>query len=130
MQKPSVLLVDDNVDFPDALLFAFENHKFQIFTASDGEEALVNTVKSRPDLIVLDIMLHKKDGYAVCHELKTDKQTSSILKIVLTSLGKKNAGKGGAELLANGHDAEGFMEKPVEPEMLVQKALELIPTNT
>jgi len=126
MEKSSVLLVEDDVDFREALQIVFENNRFKVFTASDGEEALVNASKFRPDIILLDIMLPKKDGYAVCHELKADKRTSSIPILMLTSLGKKDEGKVGAELLARGHDVEVFMEKPVEPEMIIQKALELI----
>ena len=126
MEKPKVLLVDDDVDFLEALKMTFKKHGFKVSTASDGEEALDKTKKFQPDFLVLDVMLPKKDGYAVCHMLKSDPKTSLIPILILTSLGNKDEGKVGAELLAEGHHAEGYMEKPAEPEILVQKGLELI----
>jgi len=126
MEKPNILLVDDDKDFVEAIKIALDNRGFEVVTAFDGEEALLKAKKLKPDLIILDVMLPKKDGYSVCHDLKSDDTTSHIPILMLTSLGKKRCGKGGAEIMAKGHKAEGYLEKPVEPQLLAKRAMGLI----
>lgn len=126
MENLSVLLVDDDKDFVDSIQRALETHGFAVKTAYDGEDGLIKAKKIKPDLIILDVMLPKKDGYSVCHDLKENDSTSHIPIIMLTSLGKKGEGKTGAEIMAKGHKAEGYLEKPLEIQVLLEKALELI----
>ena len=71
-------------------------------------------------------MLPEKDGYFVCHELKENKRTAKIPVIMLTSLGKQVEGMSGAELLSKGHDADAYLEKPIESETLVKTTMDLI----
>ncbi len=126
MENLKILLVDDDKDFLKAVKIALDSHGFQVITALDGEEGLVKAKETNPDLIILDVMLPKKDGYAVCHDIKSSDTTSKIPILLLTSLGKQKEGKDGAKILAKGHAAEGYLEKPVEPRLLVEKATELI----
>lgn len=62
---------------------------FKIVAAADGEKALRAVKKDRPDLILLDLMLPKKDGFEVLAELKKDPETKDIPVVVLTNLGQK-----------------------------------------
>ncbi len=126
MEKRNVLLVDDDRDFVEAIKTSLENQGFQVSTAFDGEEGLTKAMKLKPNLIILDIMLPRKEGYAVCHDLKENETTSHIPILMLTSLGKKEEGKSGAEIVAKGHKADGYLEKPIEPSVLVEKAKSLI----
>jgi DNA-binding response OmpR family regulator len=126
MKNPRILIVDDDLDFSDAIRTALENHKFQVLSAADGEEGLQKAREEKPNLIILDVMLPKQDGYSVCHQLKEDKDTSHIPVLMLTSLGKQREGKSGPEILAKGHRADGYLEKPVEPDILVKTAKELL----
>ena len=126
MEKLHVLLVDDDVDFTEAVKTTLERRGIQVSTASDGEEGLHKAQTLDLDLVILDVMLPEKDGYFVCHELKENKSTANIPVIMLTSLGKQVEGMSGAELLSKGHAADAYLEKPVEPEMLIATAMELI----
>ena len=126
MEKPNVLLVDDDPDFVEAIRLTLEKSGFKVVSAGDGEEGLRQAKKVRPHLVILDVMMPKMDGYAVCHELKSNEMTSHIPILVLTSLGNRSDGKDGAEILAKGHQAEAYLEKPVEPEVLLEKAKALI----
>lgn len=126
METRHVLLVEDDQDFLEALRATFERHGFQVSMAVDGEEGLYKAIKFVPDIITLDVMLPKKDGYWVCHDLKKNVSTSKIPIIMLTSLGKQADDKTGADILAKGHKADAYFEKPIEPGVLVEKAIELI----
>jgi DNA-binding response OmpR family regulator len=126
VEKKSVLLVEDDRDFLEAVKTVYEHHNFNVIEAYDGETALSKIQKHKPDLAVLDVMLPKKDGYAVCFEIKHNETTADIPVIILTSLGGKNRGKDGAEIMATGHGADLFLEKPVKPQLLVEKSTELL----
>ena len=126
MEKHLVLIIDDDHDFVDAVKIVLENHNFSVLTAFDGEEGLRLTEKWIPDIVILDVMMPKKDGYSVCHDIKSKRLTSHIPVLMLTSLGDKGEGKYGAEIMAKGHKAEAYLDKPVDPESLVKKSLELI----
>ena len=126
MENPNILLVDDDEDFLEAIKTALASNGFNVSTAVDGNEGFLKAKKLKPDLIILDVMLPIKDGYSVCHDLKNDHSTSHIPVLIVTSLGNTVDGKTGPELLAKGHNAEGYLEKPVEPQLLVETVTELI----
>ena len=126
MGKNKVLLIDDDPDFAGAVKTALESRGFEVQLASDGLEGIQLAKRFKPDAVVLDVMMPKKDGFAICYDLKQNEATSSIPVLMLTSLGKKGKGKDGAELLSKGHGAEGYLEKPVEPDVLVQKLRDLM----
>ena len=129
--KPfKIVLADDDLDFRNAIQKSFEGKGFEVTTADNGDEALTAVAKVKPDLIVLDVMMPGKDGFAVCHELKNSSKTSSIPVLMLTSLASNKQGKNGAEKLAEGHNADGFLEKPVDPATLIKTAHELIENRT
>jgi two-component system alkaline phosphatase synthesis response regulator PhoP len=126
MEKLHVLLVDDDIDFMEAVKTTLKKHGIQVTTATDGKEGLHKAQTLDLDLVILDVMLPEKDGYFVCHELKENKRTEKIPVIMLTSLGKQDEGLSGAELLSKGHAADAYLEKPVEPETLVTTTMDLI----
>lgn len=125
MDKKKVLLVEDDRDFIDAVKIVFDHYNFNVITAFDGEEALTKAQICQPDVVVLDVMIPKKDGYTVCAELKENETTSHIPVLMLSSLGKSTQGKTGAEIISRGHGADCFLEKPVDSKLLVIKTLEL-----
>jgi two-component system alkaline phosphatase synthesis response regulator PhoP len=126
MEKHKILIIDDDKEFVGAIQTTLESSGFEVAAAFDGKEGLKKTKKQKPDLVILDLMLPEKDGLSVCQDLKSDDLTESIPILMLTSLGKKSEGKEGAEILSKGHKAEAYLEKPIEPEVLVKKARELI----
>ena len=68
--KTTVLIVDDEESIREILKYNLEREKFEVFEAADGEEAIRMCTEHRPNLILLDIMLPKKDGVAVCKEVR------------------------------------------------------------
>ncbi|MDO8509649.1 MAG: response regulator [bacterium] len=88
--KIEVLLVEDDVFLQGIYLKKFEMENFKVFTADNGEKALIEAKKKKPAIILLDILLPKLDGFAVLKKLKEDADTRDIPVILLTNLGQKD----------------------------------------
>jgi DNA-binding response OmpR family regulator len=84
MQK-RILLVEDSPAYMQLMQEALEARGYSIVTAEDGEEALEQARKHRPDLILLDVVLPKKNGYQVCRQLKTESDMKSIPIVMVSS---------------------------------------------
>jgi DNA-binding response OmpR family regulator len=124
MTKKKVLLVDDETDFVDIVRVRLEANNFEVIVAYDGEEALEKVREDRPDIIVLDIMMPKINGFDVCRKLKIDQNYKEIPIIMLTAKFQANDIEFGA---AAGADA--YITKPFEPQVLLGKMRELLQKN-
>ncbi len=80
----TILLVDDSPTDIRLMTAALEGRGYILLTATDGEEALIKTAQQRPDLILLDIVLPKKNGFQVCRMVKTTPATKGT-KVILVS---------------------------------------------
>ncbi|MBF0494590.1 MAG: response regulator [Candidatus Omnitrophica bacterium] len=80
-----ILIIDDEADFRNVLKLRLEANGYEIIEAADGEEGLRVAEKETVDLIILDIMMPKKDGYTLLKEFKIHKRTKNIPVIVLTA---------------------------------------------
>jgi DNA-binding response OmpR family regulator len=120
---PRILIVDDEPYITRALSFVFEKEEygFEVEVASDGEEALRCIEKRKPDILFLDIMLPKLDGYEVTRKLKENPKTKDIYIILLTARGGNEDQKKGLRL-----GADAYITKPFSPSALVKKAQEVL----
>jgi CheY-like chemotaxis protein len=82
--------------------------------ATDGVQGVAQAKAAKPDLILMDIMMPKKDGYAACSEIKKDPTTKNIPVIMLTAVGYDLN-----KMLAKQVGAEGYVTKPVSRQQLV-----------
>jgi two-component system alkaline phosphatase synthesis response regulator PhoP len=89
---------------------------YEVVTALDGEQGLEKARSQRPDLIVLDIMMPKLDGYETCKMLKADPETRSIPIILLSAKGRNIDQKIGFEV-----GADDYITKPFSPRKLVER---------
>jgi len=87
MEKKKVLIVEDDVALRQALTEFLEADNFVVITASDGKEAVSLTKNNKPDIVLLDIILPKKDGFEVIKEIKADNEIKDIPIVLLTNLG-------------------------------------------
>ena len=90
MEKKKILIIEDDGILQKALQEFLADEGFEIFSALDGEEGIKLGKEKNPDLILLDIILPKKDGYEVLKEIKSDENTKKIPVILLTNLGSLN----------------------------------------
>lgn len=115
-KTPRVLVVDDEADLVSVLRFGLQVEGFEVIEAGDGELGLRLARESKPDLIVLDLMLPKLDGYQVCRTLKFDDRYRHIPVIILSArTGEED------RRLAHEMGADAFLTKPYDMRDLVQR---------
>ena len=119
--KKTILIVDDEDDLRSMLKFRLEAVNYEVSEAIDGQEGLNKARTENPDLIVLDLMLPRMDGYKVCRMLKFDEKHKHIPIIMFTARATDKDKKVGEEM-----GAEAYITKPFEPKMLVDKIKELL----
>jgi len=118
----TLLLVDDEPNILISLEFLMKREGCQVLLARDGVEALELLAQHRPDLILLDVMMPRKNGFEVCQELRANDAFKSIRILMLTAKGRDtDVAKG----LALGADA--YMTKPFSTRELVEKVRSLLP---
>ena len=114
MDKKRVLIVDDEPDVVESVKFSLELENIECLEAYDGEEALSKAKKEKPDLIILDIMLPKINGYKIARLLKFDQEYKNIPIIMLTARTQEKDIKLGEET-----GADKYITKPFDMDMLV-----------
>ena len=116
-----VLIVDDEKDMVFGLQMMFEAHNFEVVTAFDGHDALNKARQIMPDVIILDLMLPKMDGYRVCRMLKFDEKYQKIPVIMLTARTSDEEKKIGMEV-----GADAYVIKPFEQQVLMDTVARLL----
>ena len=114
MNPVTVLVVDDSPTTQRQIRLAVEAGGYRVLTASDGDEAINIAVRDRPDLVVLDIILPKKNGFQVCRRLKALPETSGIKVVLLSSKSHEMD-----ILWGKRQGADGYLTKPFESEQLL-----------
>jgi len=107
MPNERILVVEDEQAIVEIVSQALRRHGFQVSTAYDGDKALDMAYSLRPDLIILDIMLPKMDGWEVCRRLKSEAETKDIPLIMLTARREERDVVEGLDL-----GADDYMKKP------------------
>ena len=123
-----ILVVDDDPDIQIALTTILEARDYKILTANNGVEGLAKVKEESPDLIILDLLMPKMDGFAVCRELKDPRWSkySDIPILILSSVREEPSRRRyepetGMELGVN-----DYVEKPVNPEILLKRVEKLL----
>jgi CheY-like chemotaxis protein len=120
-QKKRILIVEDQAVISNMLKMRLEANNYEVITAGDGEEGLEKAHKENPNLIILDIMLPKMNGYKVCQILKADPKYNTIPIIISSGRTPQEIRKVGKEM-----GADAFVSKPFEAEELLSKMKELL----
>lgn len=116
-----ILLIEDEEDLITVIKMRLEAGGFNFVYALDGEEGLRKVHQEKPDLILLDLIMPKMDGFEVCRRLKADSETSGIPIIIITAIGDKNI-----EDKARSAGAECVITKPYESSELLARIKSLI----
>jgi two-component system alkaline phosphatase synthesis response regulator PhoP len=111
-----ILVADDEPDILEIISYNLRKEGYEVFTASDGNEALEKARLHHPDLIILDIMMPKKTGVEVCQILRTQPEFSQTLIIFLTALSDEAVQIKGLE-----SGADDYVTKPVSPKVLISR---------
>ena len=123
-----ILLVDDDPDMRGALTMIFESQGYQVVSARDGMEGLVSLKAEKPDLMILDLLMPKMDGFAVLKELHDPRwaEFKDTPILILTSV-REEASRRRYEL-ETGLElrADDYVEKPISPNALLKRVEKLI----
>jgi two-component system alkaline phosphatase synthesis response regulator PhoP len=116
MGQKRILVVDDEVDLVETIRFPLEMEGFTVLVSYNGEDALNQARKESPDLILLDLMLPKLDGYKVCRLLKFDERYKHIPILMLTAKTQEKD-----KLLGKETGADEYITKPFDIDELMKK---------
>jgi DNA-binding response OmpR family regulator len=116
MERKTILVVDDEVDLVKTVQFSLEAEGYKVLVSYNGEDALNQSRKENPDLILLDVMLPKLDGYKVCRLLKFDDRYKHIPILMLTAKTQQKDRSLGMET-----GADEYITKPFDMEELMEK---------
>jgi two-component system alkaline phosphatase synthesis response regulator PhoP len=121
MNPKKILVVDDEVDLVETVRFPLEMEGYHVLISYNGEDALNQARKENPDLILLDLMLPKLDGYKVCRLLKFDERYKHIPILMLTAKTQEKDKVLGLET-----GADEYITKPFEMDYLMEKVKEYL----
>ena len=129
VDQPYILVADDDPDVIEAISTVLESRPYNVATARDGQQCLDIIRKRSPDLLLLDLLMPKMDGFAVIRELQSDPANAKIPILVLTTV-VEDASRRRYEL-ETGRDmpVRAYLQKPIAPEQLlreVETTLEMI----
>lgn len=132
MENAKILIVDDDPDLTKALKATLESKNYIVITASNGSEGMDKINTGKPDLLILDVMMATaEDGFEMARELKNDPQFKKMPILMLTAI----KGRTGIDFKSSAGDpnwlpVDSFLDKPVEPQVLLAEIKRLLSPKT
>jgi two-component system alkaline phosphatase synthesis response regulator PhoP len=114
--KPKILIVDDEADILELIEYNLKQEGYQVFTASNGQEAITVAKKVLPDLILLDVMMPKMDGIEACRLMRTLPEFKQTFMVFLTARNEEYS-----EIAGFNVGADDYITKPIKPRSLVSR---------
>ena len=127
MPEKYILVVDDDPDLVETVAIILESKGCEVGMAYDGIEAEESIKERRPDLIILDIMMPRKDGYMLCAELKASEDTRDIPVVLLTAVGEAVPSTRYSHADGMSTEADDYIPKPVDTETIWKVVSNLLP---
>lgn len=125
-KQPVVIVVDDDPDILDAITTILSTQPYSLVTARDGLECLDKVRAQIPDLMILDLLMPKMDGFAVVRELRENPKHACIPILILTSV-REDASRRRYELETGlAMDVQDYVEKPISPQDLLDRVRNLL----
>ena len=125
MSGERIMVVEDSPTYQRQISNLLQGQGYHTITAMDGEEALEKALREDPTLIVLDVILPKKNGFQVCRQLKTSPVTQKIKILMLTSKSQDSDRFWGLK-----QGADEYMTKPFDDDELVKNVTKLLQNNS
>ena len=121
MLGQKILVVDDEPNIVQSLAFVFNREGFDVATAGDGVQAMSMIRDSKPNLLILDIMMPNKNGYEVCQEIKSGPKLQDIQVVMLSSISNEDSRRH-----AMSQGADDYINKPFSLMQVVTRVKELL----
>jgi two-component system alkaline phosphatase synthesis response regulator PhoP len=123
--KQKILIVDDEPDILVLIEYNLKKEGYQVYTASNGLEAIQQAKKHHPDLIILDIMMPKLDGIEACRQLRTLPEFKTTFMVFLTARSEEYS-----EISGFNVGADDYIAKPIKPRALISRINAILRRNT
>lgn len=122
--KQKVLVVDDEPDIVELIAYNLKKEGYQVYTASNGQEAVTVAKRVMPDLIILDIMMPKMDGIEACRIMRAMPEFKSTFMIFLTARSEEYS-----EIAGFNVGADDYIAKPIKPRALLSRINAILRRN-
>jgi DNA-binding response OmpR family regulator len=119
-----ILIIDDEPNIVLSLEFLMKREGFEVAVAGDGESALRSMAERRPDLVILDVMMPKLNGFEVCQRIRAEPAFHGVRVLMLSARGRETEMKKGLEL-----GADAYVTKPFSTKDLVVEIRRLLGTG-
>jgi two-component system phosphate regulon response regulator PhoB len=116
MSKAKVLIIEDDRSLADVLAYNLKQAGYEVLTASDGQDGLLQAQMKLPDIVILDLMLPVIDGLDVCRRLRADQATKDVLIVMLTAKAEETD-----ELIGFSLGADDYVAKPFSVKVLIER---------
>jgi two-component system alkaline phosphatase synthesis response regulator PhoP len=128
MMSTKILVVDDDPDILEAISLILGAHGYELITARDGIDGLNKLKEERPDLMILDLLMPRLDGFGVCKELKDPRWSKyAHIPIIILSSVKEDASRRRYELETGVQlDVDDYVEKPIEHTILLERVEKIL----
>jgi len=125
-KQPYILITDDDPDIRENLLTILGSQPYRVAAARDGKQALAMIKEEPPDLLLLDLLMPRMDGWGVIRELRSDPQYADLPIMVLTTV-VEDASRRRYELeVGMAMDVQDYVQKPAKPAELIQRVEKLL----
>ena len=125
-QKPYILIVDDDPDILENILTVLETQPYRLATAQDGKKCMAMIKKEIPDLLILDLLMPRMDGWGVIREMRSEPRFMNVPIMVLTTV-IEDASRRRYELETGlAMDVQEYIQKPVTPSELIRRVEQLL----
>ncbi|MBI3761369.1 MAG: response regulator [Chloroflexi bacterium] len=128
-KQPYIVITDDDPDILENLLTILGSRPYRLATARDGKQCLALINEERPDLLILDLLMPRMDGWGVIRELRSDPENADLPIMVLTTV-IEDASRRRYELeVGLAMDVQDYVQKPARPAELLQRVEKLLKTH-
>ena len=118
--KQLILVVDDDPDLVESVSMKLESENFRVAKAYDGIEAMDRIQEERPALVILDVMMPRKNGYTLCDELKKSEEYKDIVVVLLTAVADAVTSTNYTHMDGKNTLADDYIPKPIELDRLME----------
>jgi two-component system alkaline phosphatase synthesis response regulator PhoP len=118
--KTLILVVDDDPDLVESVCMKLESENFRVEKAYDGVEAEEKIKAEKPALIILDVMMPRKNGYDLCNQLKNDEKYKDIIIVLLTAVADAVPTTSYTHMGGKSTLADDYVDKPIDLDRLME----------
>lgn len=122
--KQKILVADDEPDIVELIAYNLKREGYQVYTASNGQEAVTMAKKVMPDLIILDVMMPKMDGIEACRIMRSMPEFKSTFMVFLTARSEEYS-----EIAGFNVGADDYIAKPIKPRALLSRINAILRRN-